>query len=93
MSNSSIKNRIDAIKRDLEKPLDLPKSICKLTDGTVTQFIGLNVVQPFLDGKITDVVCDDANIAQMLRAMDTEKTTKIEIVEQQHGDRLIRTEI
>lgn len=93
MNSSSIRNRIDALRRSIDKEIDLPKSICRFTDGSITQLAGLNVLQPFLDGRIMELVCDDANTAYMLRAMDTEKTVKIEIVTQQNGDRFIRTEI
>lgn len=93
MNSSSINSRIEALKRSIDKKIDLPKAICKLTDGTITQFVGFNVLQPFLDGKITEIVCEDANTAYMLRAMDIEKTIKIELISIESGDRIKRVEV
>ena len=93
MNSSSVKNKIAAIEKSLAAMNEHPKSICKLKDGTITQILGMSIVQPFLNGEITEVCCDDADIACLLRAMDMENKVKIEMISLESGDRIKRTEI
>lgn len=93
MNSSSVKSKIAAIEKSLAAMNEHPKSICKLKDGSITQIIGISVIQPFLDGEIIEVCCDDADIACLLRALDMEKKIKIELISIESGDRIKRTEI
>ena len=93
MNSSSVKNKIAAIEKSLAAMNEHPKSICKLKDGSITQIIGISVIQPFLDGEIIEVCCDDADIACLLRAMDMDNKVKIELISIESGDRIKRTEI
>ena len=93
MNSSSVKSKIAAIEKSLAAMNEHPKSICKLKDGSITQIIGMSVIQPFLDGEIIEVCCDDADIACLLRALDMEKKIKIELISIESGDRIKRVEV
>lgn len=74
----SMKNRISAIEKAVSAKPDIPRTICKLKDGSITEIHGMGVLQPLLNDEIVEAVCDDANIACLLRAMDTENKVIIE---------------
>jgi hypothetical protein len=93
MSISSAKSKIAAIEKSLAAAVEYPKSICKLKDGSITQIIGVSVVQPFLEGKFSEICCDDADIAYLLRAMDFDNKVKIELISLESGDKIKRVEI
>ncbi len=70
------KKRLDALER-LTNPSNIPISICRMADGDIRTYEGLSVLEPFIDGKISLVICDAAATAQLLRAMDKEKAIEV----------------
>ena len=55
----------------LEKTVDaLPRCIARMNTGELRQFFGFQELQPYLDGRIVHIACDDADIAALLRAFD-----------------------
>ena len=72
------RNRIHALEKILNAKADIPRTICKMKNGTIMEIHGMGVLQPMLNEEIVEAVCDDADIACLLRAMDTENTVKIE---------------
>ena len=91
--NNTTKSRLNAVEKALSaKPL-IPRTVCKFKDGSVSQITGTSVLQPFLDGEISAVCCDDPDLAHLLRAMDTERTVKIEIISPVPGYKFKRDEI
>ena len=93
MNSSSVKSKIAAIEKTLAAADKFPKSICKLKDGKIIQIIGMSVIQPFLNGEISEVCCDDEDIAYLLRSMDIDRTIKIDLISLVSGDRIKRVEI
>ena len=75
---NSIKNRINAIEKAVSAKPYIPRTICKMKDGTITEMHGMSVLQSMLNGEIIEAVCDDADIACLLRAMDSEHLVTIE---------------
>ena len=55
-----------------------PKTFCKMQDGSERTFYGLAVMGPFLDGEIVSTRTDDADIAGLLKALDS--TAVVEII-------------
>lgn len=90
-TSHNITNRVDLLERAISS-LDVPKSVCQMEDGTIDRIEGLSVIAPFLEGKIKSVVCDNPDVANLLRAMDSENHVKIEIA-YQCGDYINREEI
>lgn len=86
-----LRKRLTAIKKTLS-PDVIPISICRDQAGEISTVDGMNVLQPMLDGAFTDIVCNDPDIAALLRSMDTEKTVNIEIISLVNGE-LIRERI
>ena len=79
MTRNNIYSRLDALESALQSPR-IPRSFCVMRDGNHLEFDGLTILEPFLDGKIVSLVCNDADIARLLRAMDAERITEIELV-------------
>ncbi len=71
--------RLIALEKAVNAKANIPRSICKMKDGTITEINGTSIIQPFLNGDIVEAVCDDADIACLLRAMDSENTVPIEM--------------
>ena len=91
--NNATKSKLNAVEKALSSKPMIPRTICKFKDGSVSQIIGMNVLQQFLDGEISAVCCDDPDIAHLLRALDTEKTVKIELITLVPGCKFRRTEV
>ena len=91
--NSTTKSRLNAIEKTLAAKPMIPKSVCKLKNGAITQISGMSVIQHFLNGEIIEVCCDDPDLACLLRAFDIEKTIKIELISIESGDRIKRVEV
>lgn len=87
MSTSARLKALESAKRDV-----FPRSVAVMRDGTIRQFCDLAVLQPFLEGEIQHVACDDADIAGLLRALDAQHDVTIEIVSSD-GDKLNRERI
>ncbi len=77
MTNSMTK-RINAIEKVVSAKPSIPRTICKMKNGTVTEIHGMSVLQPMLNEEIVEAVCDDADIACFLRAMDADRKVTIE---------------
>ena len=71
-------NRLIALEKAVSAKPTIPRTICKMKDGTVTEIHGMSVLQPMLNEEIVEAVCDDADIACFLRAMDTDRKVTIE---------------
>lgn len=91
MTKQNPLTRLEALEMALQTP-KMPRSICRMSDGSIKEIKGLAVLLPFLDGKISSVVCDDADTANLMRAMDTEKAVDIEIA-YPDGDAIRREKI
>lgn len=79
MNRQTTRARLEAIEKTMNARPSLPCCVCQMTDGKRKEFQGFTVLQPFLDGEITSISCDDTDMAHMLREMDTEKTISIEV--------------
>ena len=76
--NNSITNRLASLEKTVNAKPSIPRTICKMKDGTITEFWGMTVLQSLLNDEIIEAVCDDANTACLLRAMDNENKVTIE---------------
>lgn len=74
-----LRNRLKAIQKAIMPDL-IPLSVCKSQSGEIMILEGMNVIEPMLDGTFTDIACNDRDIAHLLRSMDTDQTTNIEII-------------
>ena len=84
----NIGTRLTALEKAIEDRPSFPKEVCRMKDGSIHQFEGICVLQPFLESildpvtnpskEITEVVCDDESIANLLRAMDSDRKVIIE---------------
>ena len=72
--------RIRALENKMRSKPVLPTCICTMKDGGEKRFFGMMVLQPFLDGDIAALTTNDADLASMLRAMDTESTVEINLI-------------
>ena len=77
MKNSMV-NRISAIEKAVSAKPSIPRTICKMQNGAITEKYGLCVLQSMLNEEIIEAVCDDADIACLLRALDTDRKVTIE---------------
>lgn len=75
---NSILNRINSIEKAVSSKPMIPKAICKMTDNTIKEIYGMDVLQPMLNNEIVEAICDDADIANLLRAMDIDRKVTIE---------------
>lgn len=66
--------------------------VCRMKNGDRAVFMGFSVMEPFLAGKIAYIGTDNPESAAMLRALDIERDTIIEIIELD-GDKLHRTPV
>lgn len=76
--NRATGNRLIALEKAVNAKAHIPRTICKMKDGTITEIHGMSVLQPMLNEEIIEAVCDDADIACFLRAMDTDHQVIIE---------------
>jgi hypothetical protein len=51
-----------------------------MSDGGEKRLFGMSVLQPFLNGDIAALTTNDADLAAMLRQMDTDGTVEITII-------------
>lgn len=79
MNRQTPRARLEALEKTLGARPSCPRCVCVMTNGERQEFHGFAVLQPFLDGEITSISCDDADMARLLRAMDTAKNISIEI--------------
>ena len=71
-------NRLIALEKAVNAKAHIPRTICKMKDGSITEIHGMSVLQPMLNEEIVEAVCDDADIACFLRAMDIDRKVTIE---------------
>ena len=77
--NKKTENRLFALEKAVNAKAHIPRTICKMKNGTIQELSGMSVLQPFLEGAIVEAVCDDADIAYLLRSMDSENAVPIEV--------------
>lgn len=72
--------RVRALENLIRSKPTWPTCDCLMKDGDEKKFFGMMVLQPFLDGEIAALTTNDADLANMLRAMDTDKTVEIKLI-------------
>lgn len=72
--------RIRALENMIRSKTAVPTCLCRMKYGGEKRFFGMSVLQPFLDGEITAITTNDADLASMLRNMDTEETVEINLI-------------
>lgn len=72
--------RVKALENMIRSKPTWPTCNCRMKDGGEKRFSGLMVLQPFLDGEIAALTTNDADIASMLRQMDTDNTVEINLI-------------
>ena len=72
--------RVRALENLIRSKQSWPACDCLMKDGGEKRFFGMMVLQPFLDGDIAALTTNDADLASMLRAMDTERTVEINLI-------------
>lgn len=73
--------RLEAVEKLIKSKTTWPTCICLMKGGGQQRLFGMMVLQPFLDGEIDAITTNDADLAAMLRGMDTEETVKIDVKE------------
>jgi hypothetical protein len=71
-------NRLVAMEKALSAKPSIPRTLCKMRNGTIIEIRGMSVLTPFLNDEIIEAVCDDADVACLLRSMDSENKVTIE---------------
>ena len=72
--------RVFALEKMVKSKPTWPTCDCLMKDGDERRFFGMMVLQPFLDGEIAALTTNDADLAAMLRAMDTDNTVEIKLI-------------
>ena len=72
--------RVRALENLIRSKPTWPTCDCLMKDGDEKKFFGMMVLQPFLDGEIVALTTNDADLAAMLRQMDTDKTVEINLI-------------
>ena len=72
--------RVRALENLIRSKPTWPTCDCLMKDGDEKKFFGMMVLQPFLDGEIAALTTNDADLANMLRAMDTDKAVEIKLI-------------
>ena len=72
--------RVFALEKMIRNKPTWPTCDCQMKDGGERRFFGMMVLQPFLDGEIVALTTNDADLATMLRQMDTDKTVEINLI-------------
>ena len=72
--------RVRALENLIRSKPTWPTCDCLMKDGDERRFFGMMVLQPFLDGEIVALTTNDADLAAMLRAMDTDNTVEIKLI-------------
>lgn len=72
--------RVFALEKMVKSKPTWPTCDCLMKDGDEKKFFGMMVLQPFLDGEIVALTTNDADLAAMLRQMDTDKTVEINLI-------------
>lgn len=72
--------RVFALEKMVKSKPTWPTCDCLMKDGDERRFFGMMVLQPFLDGEIVALTTNDADLAAMLRQMDTDKTVEINLI-------------
>lgn len=78
--NSAISNRLKAISRAVEGQPCIPVSICKRTTGETMEYYGMTVLQPFLNGELSEIRSNNPDIVNLLKSMAADNTVTIEIL-------------
>ena len=78
--NSALSNRLKAIAKTIEGQPCFPVSICKRTTGETVEYDGLTVLQPFLDGELSEIRCNDPDIVNLLKSMAADDPVTIDIL-------------
>ena len=73
--------RLERLKKALSSETPrLPNTMCRMHNGEVVTFSGLDLLQPFMDGEIISMECDNDDIAHLLRALDDDHAVQITLV-------------
>jgi len=72
--------RVRALENMIRSKPTWPTCDCLMRDGNEKKLFGMMVLQPFLDGEIAALTTNDADLAAMLRAMDTDNTVEIKLI-------------
>lgn len=72
--------RVRALENMMRSKATFPTCVCRMSDGGEKRLFGMSVLQPFLDGEIAALTTNDADLAAMLRQMDTDGTVEITII-------------
>lgn len=72
--------RVKALENRIRSKPKIPACVCRMKDGGEKRFFGMMVLQPFLDDEIAALATNDADLAEMLRQMDTDGTVEITII-------------
>lgn len=72
--------RVRALENLIRSKTKIPTCVCRMKDGGEKRFFGMMVLQPFLDGEVAAMTTNDADLAAMLRQMDTDNTVEINLI-------------
>lgn len=78
---STNRARLQAVEKLIKGKSTWPTCDCLMRDGNEQRLFGMMVVEPFLNGDIVALTTNDADLAAMLRAMDTDETINIDVKE------------
>lgn len=89
MNHGLMMKRMRAIEARLSDGTQVPVNLVRMQDGTIRELYGMNAVPALLAGGVEAITCFDADIAALLRALDSENQVKIEVV-WMNGDSVVR---